>query len=171
MYNSPSWTPLQNWAISVLLNWWKLVCKNHTVWPQFDGGDPCFLHRPVIPPPMWGSEDAHCWGFLYQPAKRQGFSKPSDRPSLRPLPGHSWHAHPMGTGVRPLCWQRWGYGRAGGMPAVIYGWKQCECRQLPSWKEFLGFSSSKGSGLVVPFAEADFALSQRLRTRTHVTVL
>lgn len=91
----------------------------------------------------------------------RGFSKPSDRPSLGPWPGCGWHVGPMGTGIRPMCWQRGGCGRAGGTPALIHGWKQFECRQLPSPESISGLFLWQGIKSSGPFCWGWFCLKPK----------
>jgi len=75
------------------------------------------------------------------------------------------------------------------MPGVLAPWGEAYARELaahllshmaennwsagsfPPKKAFLGFSSGKGSGLVAPFADTNFALSQSLWAWICFTVL
>lgn len=158
MYNTSVWTPCQKWPISVLLSWWKLVCDNHIAWPWDNGGDQRFLHGPAIPPPMWGSEDAHRWGFPLLVCK-EAVASPN------PATGPAWVRCLAMAGMpapwAQACWQRRSCGRAGGTPALIHGWKQFECRQLPSPESISGLFFWQGIRASGPICWGWFCLKPK----------
>ena len=121
---------------------------------------------------MWGSEDAHPWGFPLLVCKEAGASpNPVTGPASVHCLAVAGMPTPWGQVYTPCAGTQGAVGELAGCLLSYMAENNLSAGSFPPQKAFLGFSSGRESGLVVPFAEADFALSQSLRTWTCFTVI